>query len=442
MLLLSRWGKPKTIDYVLWIICILYMILYIDRVNIGTAAGAIKSDLGLTNTELGLAFSAFAYPYAIIQLFGGWLGDRVGPRITLACCGVIFSAATILTGFVGGLTSLIAVRVLLGFGEAATFPTATRAMAIWTPAGKRGFAQGITHSFARVGSAITPPFIAFLITALSWRGSFIVAGFIGFLWVGLWLWYFRDNPADHATVSKEELEVLPLFVRSRAENKVPVRRLLKRMLPVTILDFCYAWTLWVYLSWLPSLFLQSYKLDLKNSALFAAGILFVGIIGDTLGGVISDRIYHRTGDLVKARRNVIISGLLGSLIFLIPVLLLKDIVVVSICLTLAFFCMELVIAPLWSVPMDIAPRYAGTASGFMNFGFGMAGIISPLVFGYIIDLTGNWHLPFAFSIGLLLVGVIMAFWIRPDRPFLEEPDAPDCPSDHSVNLVGPETQIV
>jgi MFS family permease len=145
-------------------------------------------------------------------------------------------------------------------------------------------------------------------------------------------------------------------------------------------------------------------------------VFVAGIVGDTLGGVISDRLYKRTGDLQKARRNVIIVGLAGSLVFLAPVLLVKDLTIVSTCLCCAFFSMELVIAPLWAVPMDIAPRYAGTASSFMNFGFGLAGIVSPLVFGYIIDLTGNWHLPFALSIALLCVGIMMAFRMRPDRP--------------------------
>jgi nitrate/nitrite transporter NarK len=191
------------------------------------------------------------------------------------------------------------------------------------------------------------------------------------------------------------------------------------MLPVTLVDFCYAWTLWVYLNWLPSFFLQSYKLDLKESALFAGGILCAGIIADPLGGILSDRIYRRTGDLLKARRNLIAAGLLASLICLLPVLLVKDIIVVSMALTLAFFCMELVIAPLWSVPMDIAPLYSGTASGFMNFGFGVAGILSPLAFGFIIDRTGDWHLPFALSIGLLLVGAVLTYWMRPDVPFLD-----------------------
>jgi MFS family permease len=101
------------------------------------------------------------------------------------------------------------------------------------------------------------------------------------------------------------------------------------------------------------------------------------VIGDTLGGVVSDRILHRTGNRTAARRNVIVAGMLGGFLFLIPVMLVHDVNVAAISLAAAFFCVELVVAPIWAVPMDIAPRYSGSASGMMNFGFGAAGIISP-----------------------------------------------------------------
>src|SRR5215471_2689534 len=123
----------------------MYLILYVDRVNISTAAPLIKADLGLTNTQLGLAFSAFAYPYALLQLLGGYFGDKFGPRLVLCVSLLIVCAATAATGAVGGLASLFAARLALGIGEGATFPTATRAMAVWVPEQNWGFAQGITR---------------------------------------------------------------------------------------------------------------------------------------------------------------------------------------------------------------------------------------------------------------------------------------------------------
>jgi MFS family permease len=413
-----RW-RPKAADCVLLLICLLYLIQYSDRVNIATAAGAISHDLHLSNTELGFAFSAFAYPYAVVQLFGGWLGDKLGPRRVLACFGLVVACASMLTAFAGGLVSLAACRFLLGLGEAPSLATATSAMSRWLPVERRGLGQGLTHACSRVGNALTPPLVVVLISLWTWRGAFIVAGVISLVWVAAWYAYFRDEPSSHRGISPVEMASLPALVLRKNSTAIPVRRLMRRILPVTIVDFCYAWTLWVYLTWLPSFFMHSYHLNLRNSALFTSGVFVAGIIGDTIGGVISDRIYKQTGDLQKARRNVIVLGLAGSLAFLAPVLLAKDLTIVSVSLCCAFFSMELVIAPLWAVPMDIAPRYAGTASSFMNFGFGLAGIASPLAFGYIIDLTGNWHLPFALSIALLLVGIVMAFWMRPDRPLIE-----------------------
>src|SRR5437867_3493611 len=153
---------------VLGLLCLMYLITYVDRVNIATAASSIRKELALSNTQLGFVLSAFAYPYLLFQVFGGWIGDRFGPRRTLFLCGLVWAAATIMTGLAGGLVSLFLVRMLLGVGEGATFPVATRAMQSWTPVGGRGFAQGLTHSFARLGNAVTPPIVAWLITTINW----------------------------------------------------------------------------------------------------------------------------------------------------------------------------------------------------------------------------------------------------------------------------------
>jgi MFS family permease len=401
---------------VLTIICLMYLVLYVDRVNISTAAPLIKADLKLSNTELGLAFSAFAYPYALFQLIGGYFGDKFGARLTLFVSGLIVTAATAVTGAVGGLSSLFAARIALGIGEGATFPTATRAMAVWVPERNWGFAQGITHSSARIGNAVTPPLIALLVSLVSWRGAFVVLAALSLIWVLIWWWNFRDVPTAPPLTS-EELASLPARGRGNAAKTVPWLKLFRRMLPVTAVDFCYGWTLWLFLSWIPSFFYQNYQQNLTQSAFYSAGVFLAGVIGDTLGGVMSDRILHRTGSRTSARRNVIVAGMLGGFVFLIPVMLVHDVNLAAISLAAAFFFVELVVAPIWAVPMDIAPNYSGSASGMMNFGFGVAGIISPLVFGFLIDRTGSWTLPFAGSIGLLLLGAGLAFRMHPDRPF-------------------------
>jgi MFS family permease len=402
---------------VLALLCALYLILFVNRVSISTVAPRIKADLRLSNTQMGLIFSAFSIPYALFQLIGGWIGDRLGARLTLVLCCAIVGATTMLTGAAGGFASLFALRLALGFGEGAAFPTATRAMSSWTPTARWGFAQGITHSFSRIAIAVTPPLVAGLLLFTTWRGSFVILGLVPLLWLFLWAWYFRNDPRDHSGITPAELAALPAHTAGRL--KVPWLRLARRILPVTIVDFCYGWTLWLFQSWIPAFFFENYHLNLQSSAIVSGGVLLAGVVGDTVGGLVSDRLLHRTGSLVVARRSVIVAGFLGAFIFLLPVVLFHNLTVTAVCLSLAFFFAELIVAPIWSIPMDIAPRYAGTASGMMNFGFGVAGLVSPSSFGYLVDRTGSWVFPFVCSILLLLLGAVLASRLRPDQPFVE-----------------------
>jgi len=250
---------------------------------------------------------------------------------------------------------------------------------------------------------------------MSWRVSFIVLGTASLLWMLVWAWYFRNDPRDHPSITAADLAVLPPPLSRR--RVVPWFRLARRILPVTIVDFCYGWTLWLFLSWIPAFFFENYHLNLPSSAMFSAGVLFAGVVGDTVGGIVSDRLLRRTRSLIVARRRVIVAGFLGAFVFLIPVVLIHNLTIAAICLSLAFFFAELIVAPIWSVPMDIAPAYAGSASGMMNFGFGVAGLVSPASFGYLVDRTGSWVVPFIGSIVLLLIGAVLASRLRPDVKF-------------------------
>jgi MFS family permease len=418
-----RLRRPTASEAVLSLLCLMYLITYVDRVNIATAANEIKRELALSNTQLAFVLSAFGYPYVLFQIFGGWLGDRVGPRRTLFLCGLVWAAATIATGFAGSLAALFLVRVMIGVGEGATFPVATRAMQAWTAAGRRGFAQGITHAFARLGNALTPPIVAWLIALVTWRGSFVVLGCVSLVWVAVWVWYFRDVPAEHPAITTAELERLPNEGRRPDEGTrraVPWREIAACMWPVAVVYFCYGWTLWMYLNWLPSYFLHEHKLQLGRSALFSSAVFSAGVGGDYLGGVLSDAILRRSGDIRKARCRLVMWAFLASFVCVLPIFMTHDLTIVVLSLAAAFFCAEIVIGPMWAIPMDIAPHYSGTASGFMNTGSALAAVLSPLAFGFIIDATGNWNLPFAGSMGLLLIGASLTSTMHPERPFERE----------------------
>jgi MFS family permease len=409
---------------ILFLLCAMYFITYIDRVNVSTAASQFGRELHLSHTEVGFVFSAFAYPYLIFQIIGGWVGDRFGPRRTLAVCAFVWAGGTVLTGLAGGFASLIVARLLLGLGEGATFPTATRAMSNWMIPERRGFAQGITHAASRIGNAIAPPLVTWLMLASSWRGSFIVTGVVSFLWALVWIWYFRDNPREHPGMSSDEASSLPVYTGIKERTAIPWGALVRRMAPVTIVYFCYGWVLWLFLGWIPQYFLHNYHMQLGKSALFASGVFCGGVLGDWLGGEITDRLLRRTGKLRLARNVMVAVCMFATLLSLAPILLSQHVTIpiAAVSLSLGFFFNEMTIGPMWAIPMDIAPKHAGTASGIMNTGSALAAIISPVVGGWLIDLTGNWNLPFIVSMILMLAGTLLAFTMRPDHK-LADPHA-------------------
>ncbi len=240
-------------------------------------------------------FSAFGWAYLALQVWGGWLSDKFGARLTLTVCGIIWAGSTMLIGFVGSFAALIVCRVILGLGEGATFPTATRAWRI-----------GFLRKSAALPRALRILLPDWEISSLLRWSHFSSAWFLAALfrgagrsepvWSVVWWFYFRDNPATHRGITPEELGVVPDYAakKDRKKDPVPWKALTFRMAPVTLVYFCYGWTLWLYLTWLPQFFMHGYKLNLKNSALFSSGVFLAGVIGDTVGGVVSDRILIKT----------------------------------------------------------------------------------------------------------------------------------------------------
>jgi ACS family D-galactonate transporter-like MFS transporter len=399
---------------ILFIVCLMYFVAYVDRVNISIAGPLMRRDLGLTPIQLGLIFSVFAYPYAAMQIAGGWAADRFGARLVLAAVSLLWAAATILTGFSWSVASLVAFRFLVGVGEGAAFPSATRAFTWWLPVRERGLAQGVTHSFARLGGAATPPLVLALVARYGWRASFVVLGAASAGWTVLWLVSFRDKPEEHPWVSDAELaSIRDGGASPGSPETTPWLAIVRGMWLVTVVDFCYGWSLWVFLTWLPSYLSDARGFAFNHMALAAALPLCAGVVSDTLGGVISDAIYRRSGDLRVARRAPLVVGLGGACAFMIPAVLTGSPVGAVCLLAAAFFFLELANAVLWALPLDIAGAHAGTAGGIMNTGFGVAGMISPVVFGLLIQRTGRYDVPLLVSAGLLLAGAVCSLRIDP-----------------------------
>ncbi|MDQ2858530.1 MAG: MFS transporter [Candidatus Eremiobacteraeota bacterium] len=398
---------------ILAILCLLYFISYLDRVTISVTAPKIIDELHFSKTSMGLIFSAFAISYALLQIVGGVMGDRFGPRKVLSALMGWWSFFTILTGFATSVASFFIVRLLFGVGEAGGFPVATRALATWYPPTMRGFLQGITHAASRSGAAFAPPIVVGLVVLTGgWRPPFVILGALGVLWSVLFFAIYRDNPADDASVNALELEKIGTRTAVRTDSKkhrIPWGTILRNrdVWLLTAVYFAYGYTLWIYLTWLPTYLKEARHFTFSQLGIAASLPLIGGVLGDLIGGTLSDKIYERTGNLNLARRSVIAVAYVGSAAFTVPSAFVGSSYAFVLLSAGALFMLECAVSNCWAVSMDLGGRYyAGTVSGIMNTGFGVAGIISPFVFGYLADTTGGWTTGFMLGSGILLLGAL------------------------------------
>src|SRR5246500_5672519 len=417
--------------YILGLICLMYLITYLDRVNISTAAPVISKEFGFDKITMGVIFSAFVWAYALFQVPGGWLNDRFGARPVLATIVAYWSVMTAVTAAATGAVSFIVVRFLFGIGEAGAFPGATRSMQLWFPREERGFVQGLTHSASRLGAAIAPPLVVFIMTTLGWRSVFYICGAAGLVWSIWWYLSYRNLPEEHPRVNRAELEhirgvddrgaVKEAAIERKAAS-VPWASLLRspNMWAIMCAYFTYVYCLWIFLSWLPSYLVEFRQFTLLKVGLLASLPLWAGVVGDTVGGLATDWLLKKTGNTNFARRAVAITGMLGCVVFIVPAALTADAYTAVYCLTAAMFSLECTIGPSWAVPMDVGGKYSGTVSGMMNMAGNIGGALSPLVFGVLAQF-GSWAAPFIVAAGLLVVGsVVWAFWLDPDASVVEQ----------------------
>jgi sugar phosphate permease len=414
--------------YVLLLISVMYLITYLDRVNISTAAPEISKEFGFDKITMGFIFSAFVWSYALFQVPGGWMSDRFGARNVLTAIVGYWSIMTAATAAAFSAGSFIAVRFLFGVGEAGAFPGATRAMQLWYPQSERGFVQGITHSASRLGAAISPPLVVLIMTWLGWRSVFFVCGAVGVIWAVWWQVSYRNLPEEHGLVNTVELEHIRGLDASGAvkppqinkQVNVPWRTLLRspNMWATMCAYFTYVYCLWIFLSWLPSYLVEFRHFTLLKVGLLASLPLWAGVVGDTVGGLATDWILKKTGNARLARRSVAITGLLGCAVFIVPAALTENAYTAVYCLTASMFFLECTIGPSWAVPMDTGGKYSGTVSGMMNMAGNFGGALSPIVFGFLAQ-GGNWQAPFIVAAALLVAGsAVWAFWLDPDKAIL------------------------
>ena len=424
--------------YILVLISLMYLITYLDRVNISTAAPVISKEFGFDKITMGIIFSAFVWAYAMFQVPGGWLGDRFGARNVLTIIVGYWSIMTAATAAATGATSFVVLRFLFGVGEAGAFPGATRAMQLWYPRHERGFVQGITHSASRVGAAIAPPIVVLIMTTLGWRSVFYISGVVGIVWALWWYLAYRNLPEEHGLVNAAELEHIRGIDEKGNVNRpnsakkpsVPWATLLRspNMWAIMCAYFTYVYCLWIFLSWLPSYLVEFRHFTLLKVGLLASLPLWAGVVGDTVGGLATDWLLATTGNIKLARRLVAIVGMLGCAVFIVPAALAENAYTAVYCLTASMFFLECTIGPSWAVPMDMGGEHSGTVSGMMNMAGNIGGALSPIVFGVLVQF-GSWQAPFIVAASLLVIGAaVWAFWLDPNVSVVEKYKLPTAAS--------------
>jgi len=328
----------------------------------------------------------------------------------------VFTAATALAF---NALSMVIYRFLFGIGEAAAFPSASRALVRWLPVRQRAFGQGFQHAGSRFGAAITPPVVVLMIGSFGWRAVFYSFGVIGVVWAVIWYLYYRDYPEDHTGVNAEELEILSqsgFSGRRQGPLEVPWSKILRSrsLWSLSLMYFCYGWVLWMYLAWLPTYLVEDRGFTDIRMGLAASMPLLAATVTNALGGWFSDKIAHRSGDLRRGRLMVSILGFTIAGIGLIPGALATDSMTALACLSGALAGLELTVAVSWAICLDIGGEFSGSVSSVMNTSGNLGGALSGVVVGYLAQWF-NWTVPLLVAAGLCLAAALIATRIDPRR---------------------------
>ncbi len=419
----STAGASRVRYSVLACVCSLSVVTYLDRVCISASAPFIIADLGLTPVQMGLAFSAFGTAYAAFEVPSGWLGDFIGPRKVLTRIVVWWSAFTTLTGLVRNIGSLVVVRFLFGAGEAGAFPNTTKVISRWIPTLERGFAQGIVWTCARMGGALAPGLVVYMLGHMRWRATFWVFGGLGIVWAAFFWWWYRDTPREKAGVNEAEVRLIESGAASRLSEsrvRVPWSRLLvnANLWAICWMYFCMSYGWYFYITWLPT-YLKARGVELTKAGIYGGMPLFFGAIGCGLGGLLTDYVVKRTGS-VKNRRFIGFAGFLLGSIAMLASTSFQDPLKSVVALAMASFFGDLTMGSCWAVCLDVGHEIAGTVSGCMNTWGNVGGAISPFVAGALVEHFGNWNLPIVVSGGIFLAGALIWLGIDPTQHVLEQ----------------------
>jgi ACS family glucarate transporter-like MFS transporter len=385
-------------------------------------------DLGMNEVQLGLVFSSFAAGYAIFQFPGGIFGDKYGPRLTITVIAIAWSVLTVITALIPGtdvlsimaiVVALMVTRFLVGMVQAPFFPvTIGGSIATWFPVRQWGLANGLTSTGLTLGAAATAPIIVWLMGAYGWRSALLITAPAGLLVAVLFRWYVSDAPGSHPKITDEELSLIASDrppggdLPDRGTWKLALKN--RNVLLITISYFCMNYVFYLFFSWF-----FFYLVDVKGVSTTDAGMLTaaqwtLGAIGATAGGVLCDFLVRRLG-LRRGPRWLIMTALIMSATFLYAGAMVENPLVSVVLLCIAFGCTQLSEAPFWVATMAVSGRHAPIATGVLNTGGNLPGVLGGVLVPFVAGAFG-WSVAMATGSVFAIVGAFLWLFIRADEP--------------------------
>jgi MFS transporter, ACS family, glucarate transporter len=428
--------RPTRVRYgVLFFLCTLALLLYVDRVCIGQAASHIQRDLGITKTQMSWVFTVFSLAYALFEVPAGHWGDKYGSRGVITRVVVFWSVFTALTGAAVGLYSLLLVRFLFGAGEAGALPNVARVITRWFPVNTRGRVRGTVMLVSMTGAAIAPILSAHLIELVGWRWTFAIFGAAGVVWaIAFYLW-FRDDPATHPQVNATELAFIgPPEHAPTAHVSIPWRTVLLSpnvWLLGLIMTVC-GLLFYMLFQWFPTYLKEARGQGELASGWLTSIVMAAGAIGCLFGGWLSDFVLRTFNNrrLARSVSGAVMMGLAGGCA--LSVRYAESAAAITALNAAALFFMQSAVPTWWTVVAEISGRHGGAMWGLMNSmaSLGLMGL--NLLVGRLVDHRQSiglaaaqaWRPVFdAVAVGLLL-GAVAWLLVNATRSIVG-PDAAD-----------------